>query len=324
MKILLVGGAGYVGCELALDLIKKKHEVKIYDLMIYKVKLPKHKNLKIVKGDVRNIKKLSKNIEKDTDVIIHLACISNDPSYELNPKLGKSINYDYFETLLNVCKKKKIKRFIYASSSSVYGVKNKKHVIETDKTQPLTDYSKYKLKCEKILFKFKNDFVTIVVRPATVCGYSIRQRLDLSVNILTNFAYHKKKILIFGGKQLRPNIHIKDMIRVYDKLIMANKELVKGQIFNAGDSNKSIIQIAKIIKKQFKKKITLEFEKSNDNRSYHISSNKLKKRLNFKFRYQISDAAKELIRAFQKKIFFDTFDNPEYHNIKKMKKIDLQ
>ena len=324
MKILLVGGAGYVGSELALSLIRLNHQVIIYDLKIYKVNFPKNKNLKIIKGDIRNISKLEKILKKKIDVIIHLACISNDPSYELNPRLGKSINYDYFEKLLKVCKKNNIKRFIYASSSSVYGIKKKKDVVETDTTKPLTDYSKYKLKCEKVLFKYNKYFQIVIVRPATVCGFSIRQRLDLSVNILTNFAYFKNKILIFGGNQLRPNIHIKDMIRIYILLLNADKKLVNGQIFNAGESNKSIKNIAKIVKKNFKGKIDLKFKKTNDNRSYHVSSKKIKQRLKFKFKYKITDAVKDLIKAFNKKLLFNTFENPEYHNIKMMKKINLK
>ncbi len=324
MKVLLVGGSGYVGSELALSLLRLNYKVIIYDLKIYKVKFPKSRNLKIVKGDIRNIKKLEKILKDGIDVVIHLACISNDPSYELNPKLGKSINFDYFEKFLNICKKNRLSRFIYASSSSVYGIKYKKNVTETDTTKPLTDYSKYKLKCEKILLRYIKFFEVIIIRPATVCGYSIRQRLDLSVNILTNFAYYKNKILIFGGDQLRPNIHIKDMIRIYIKLIKAKKKLVNGQIFNAGESNKSIKKIAQIVKKKFRNKIKLEFQKTNDNRSYHVSSEKIKKKLKFKFKYKISDAVGDLIKAFKKKLLLNTFENPEYHNIKMMKKINLK
>ena len=178
----------------------------------------------MIKGDIRN-KKLLNKITKEQDVVIHLACISNDPSFELNPTLGKSINLDAFEPLVKISKKNKVKRFIYASSSSVYGIKKVKNVIEKMKLSPLTDYSKFKAKCEKILNKYgSDDFIVTTIRPATVCGYGSRQRLDVVVNILSNLAFHNRKITVFGGNQLRPNIHITDMVNVYLKLITAPKE----------------------------------------------------------------------------------------------------
>ena len=200
----------------------------IYGENVFKSK----KNLKLIKGDLRNEELLDKSLN-DQEIVIHLACISNDPSFELNPGLGKSINFDAFEPFLKICLKKNVKRFIYASSSSVYGIKNEKDVTEDMSLEPLTDYSKFKVECENILIKEKSDnFETVVIRPATVCGYSMRQRLDVIVNILTNLAFHKREISVFGGKQLRPNIHIKDMIKAYHLLIEADSTLVNGEIFN--------------------------------------------------------------------------------------------
>ena len=233
-KVLVTGGAGYVGSILVPKLLESDYEVNVIDLMIYGETLKKHPKLKIFKGDIRDNDLVKKSLQK-CNAVIHLACISNDPSFELDKSLGKSINLSAFSPLVENSKKAGIKRFIYASSSSVYGVKKEPNVNEEMSLEPLTDYSKFKADCEKILLKSKSDdFEVVVVRPATVCGYSPRQRLDLVVNILTNLAYHKKKISVFGGDQLRPNIHIEDMCRAYLKILEAPKKLINGEIFNVG------------------------------------------------------------------------------------------
>jgi len=193
-KIFITGGAGYVGSVLTPYLLKKGYFVTVYDLFIYGNTLENNKNLKIVKGDIRDLELLKKSIFNH-DIVIHLACISNDPSFELNPILGKEINLDSFLPLVKLSKESGIKRFIYASSSSVYGIKKEKNVNEDMLLEPLTDYSRFKADCEKILLKEKTDnFIVSILRPATVCGFSPRQRLDLVVNILTNLAYHKRKV----------------------------------------------------------------------------------------------------------------------------------
>ncbi len=323
MKILIVGGAGYVGCSLAEYLINLKHEITVIDLMIYGNNLPKHENLKIIKGDIRNIELLEYSI-KDFDVVIHLACISNDPSFDLDPKLGKSINLDCFEPLVKICKKNGVKRFIYASSSSVYGIKEEKDVNENSLLEPLTDYSKFKVECEKILLSHASkDFNCLIVRPATVCGYSVRQRLDVVVNILTNLAYHKKEITVLGGSQLRPNIHIKDMVRVYEHLINTDINKHNGEIFNAGYENLSVMKIANTVKEVIGNDIKIKIEKSNDNRSYHISSKKIKKTLNYENNFTIRDAVLDLKNAFDKGLLKNTLTNEMYFNIKRMNNIKL-
>jgi nucleoside-diphosphate-sugar epimerase len=189
-KIFITGGAGYVGSSLVPKLLNLGYKVTVFDLMIYGIDvLPDHENLTIIKGDIRNTKLLENNLI-GIDIVIHLACISNDPSFELNPKLGKSINYDAFEPLVQISLKNKVSRFIYASSSSVYGIKTEQNVTEDMKLEPLTDYSKFKGECEKILNSYKSDeFITTTIRPSTVCGFAKRQRLDLVVNILTNHAF---------------------------------------------------------------------------------------------------------------------------------------
>ena len=324
-KVFITGGAGYVGSALTDYLIDNGYEVTVYDLLLYGSKVfSSNKNLKIIKGDIRNIK-LFRNSVKNHDTVIHLACISNDPSFELDPKLGKSINLDAFEPLVNASREQGVRRFIYASSSSVYGVKNEKNVNEEMSLEPLTDYSKFKVECEKILLKFKSDnFETVVIRPATVCGFSRRQRLDVIVNILTNLAFHKREIRVFGGDQLRPNIHIKDMLRAYLLILNASAEKVNGEIFNAGWENMTVSEIAKTVKNNVGSDINIIKTQTDDNRSYHISSLKIKKILNFNTKFTIQDAVKDLTDVFKKKILKDPLNNDLYFNVKRMQSHKLK
>ena len=325
MKIFLIGGGGYVGSALVPKLIDLGHEVTVYDLFIYgKEVLEKNSNLTLIEGDIRDINLLSKSL-KNHDSIIHLACISNDPSFELNPKLGKSINLDCFRPLVEVAVKENIKRFIYASSSSVYGIKKEKNVTETLTLEPLTDYSKFKVECEKILSEFTSDeFETVIIRPATVCGYAKRQRLDVVVNILTNLAFNKRKIKVFGGDQLRPNIHIQDMANIYIEVLKAEKKLVNGEIFNAGYDNFTVSDIALTVKEVVGSDIEIETLPTDDNRSYHVSSEKIKKTLNFTPKHTIKDAIRDLKKAFEEKKLPDSLENSKYFNIKKMQEIKLK
>ena len=324
-KILITGGAGYVGAMLTPHFLHKGHHVTVLDLMIFGENVIKdHKNLTKVKGDIRD-QKLLRELLIDIDIIIHLACISNDPSYEMDPALGKSINYDSFRPLVEIAKERKVKRFIFASSSSVYGLKKERDVNESVSLEPLTDYSKFKAKCEDVLLQYKsNDFTPVIIRPATVCGFSPRQRLDLVVNILTNLAYHKRKISIFGGDQLRPNIHIKDMVRAYDLLVEAEKDKVSGEIFNAGYENQTVKELANIVKSNIGEDVILETTPTDDNRSYHISSKKIFSRLGFVTKFTIKDAVNELKAAFKEKKLINTLENDLYFNIKKVNNFKMK
>ncbi len=323
-NILVIGGAGYVGTHLVSELIKNKYIVTVFDLFIYGNFLEKNNNLNIIKGDIRDLK-LLRRVIKNFDCVIHLACISNDPSFDLNPELGKSINFDPFEELIKICKDGGVRRFIYASSSSVYGVKSEKNVDEKSSPEPLTDYSKYKVLCEDILFKYNDkDFTCCIVRPATVCGYSKRQRLDLVVNILTNLAYNLGEITIYGGGQLRPNINIKDMSGAYLFLINQPKQLISGEVFNIGFENYSVNTLCSMVTSNIKKKVIVKHFKSDDNRSYHISSKKIQSKLGFKNYYNIDDAIIELLNIFEKKILIDPLSNKIYYNIKRMKSLNLK
>ena len=246
------------------------------------------------------------------------------PSFELNPKLGKSINLDSFRPLVEISKKNGVSRFIFASSSSVYGVKEEKDVHEEMTLEPLTDYSKFKADCEEILNEYSSDdFTTVIIRPATVCGYSPRQRLDVVVNILTNLAFHKREITVFGGDQLRPNIHIKDMVRVYEILVNAPKSKVSGEIFNVGYENCSVFELANMVKKIIGDDVSLKSSPTDDNRSYHISSKKIKKTLDFETKFTITNAVLDLRKAFENKLLPNSLTDEKYFNIKRMKSIKL-
>lgn len=327
MNVLVIGGAGYVGTVLVNELLDLGHNVTSYDLMIYGEHFNLNKNLKSIKGDIRDLENLEKYVQNQ-DCIIHLACISNDPSFELNPALGKSINFDCFEPLVKIAKKHLVKKFIYASSSSVYGVKNEKDVTEDKSLEPLTDYSKFKVLCEKVLLRYRSDeFETVVIRPATVCGYSPRQRLDVIVNIFVNHAFNNKKIKIFGGSQLRPNIHIKDMVQVYLDLLNIDTRSLVDPVYNVGFENHKIQDIAKIVQDCFEKRndtIEIIFEETDDLRSYHIDSSKIKRELNFLPKKNIKDAVEDLIEAFENKKLINSMDDIKYFNIKQMNYLNIK
>ena len=329
MRILIIGGGGYVGSMLVQKLVEQKMDVLVLDLFIYGNPKRVFSNfyesryLTVIKGDLRD-RDLMENLISKTDHVIHLACISNDPSFELNPNLGKSINYDSFYPLIKICKKK-IDKFIYASSSSVYGIKNNKEVTEELSLEPLTDYSKYKALCENILINESgNNFCSTILRPATVCGYSYRTRLDVIVNILTNNGFNKRKIIINGGEQKRPNIHIKDMVNAYIEIINQPNEVVREEIFNVGFENYTLDEIGTLVKKKLGNDIIIEHQETNDKRSYHISSKKITQNLDFKPKFSIEIAIEDLKKAFEKKLILDSFNDPRYFNIKMMQKIELQ
>ncbi|WP_078130248.1 NAD-dependent epimerase/dehydratase family protein [Leptospira alexanderi] len=324
-SIYITGGAGYVGAMLVPRLLNEGYKVTVLDLMIYgEDVLKEHPNLTKIQGDIRDQNVLNQTIPGH-DSVIHLACISNDPSFELNPDLGKSINLDAFRPLVEISKKNRVKRFIYASSSSVYGIKDEPNVTEDFSLEPLTDYSKFKADCEKILAEYQtDDFTTVTIRPATVCGYSPRQRLDVVVNILTNLAYHKREISVFGGAQLRPNIHIDDMVDAYLVLLRAPKEKVAGEIYNAGYLNFTVSEIANMVKEVVGEDVKLVTTPTNDNRSYHISSDKIYNQLGFRANRSIKLAAEDLKKAFDSGLLPNSLTDEKYFNIKRMQSLSLR
>ena len=326
-RIMVTGGAGYVGSRLIPKLLNHGYEVNVLDLYIYGKDVfgsyHDNKALTEICGDIRDPEAVRKAMT-GCDAVIHLACISNDPSFDLDPTLGKSINFDAFRPMVKIAKEVGVKRFIYASSSSVYGVKAEQNVTEDLALDPLTDYSKYKAECEKILAEEAIDgFETVTIRPATVCGYSSRLRLDLTVNILTTHAFYNKKIKVFGGDQLRPNIHIEDMANAYLCVLAASKDQIDRKIFNVGYQNLSVSDIAQVVKQSFEENIDIEIVPTNDNRSYHVSSKKFQEELGFVPQHTIQDAVRDLKSAFEKNWVSDPLTNQAYYNIKQMQQIGL-
>ena len=328
-KVFITGGTGYIGTRLSEELANEGHIVTAYDTQYFGVSnLDKIKNIKLVKGDIRDINHLAES-SKDHEIFLHLACISNDTSFALNEKLSTSVNLDCFEPMVLAAKKNKISRFIYASTSSVYGLSEKKDVKEEHPLIPLTLYNKYKGECEPLLLKHTDEnFTGVIFRPATVCGYSKRLRLDLTVNILTNFAYNKGFIKVFGGDQMRPNLNIKDYIRAVKMFISAPKENVNNQIFNVGYQNLKVKDIAHIVKKvcekKYNKKIDIQFVSSDDKRSYHINSDKIYEELKFKPIHTIEESVEELCDAFDQGLIPNSFDNDDYYNVKKLLKLNVK
>lgn len=321
-KIFITGGAGYIGSRMVEHFLKLGNHVTVYDTCFFGNEHLPHSNklFTLIVGDIRDINKLSKSC-LNQDIFIHLACISNDASFELDEKLSKSINFDCFEDIVLTAKQNKIKKFIYASSSSVYGVSSKKNVTEDHKLVPLTLYNKYKGMCEPILKKHTDkNFIGVTFRPATVCGYSRRMRFDLSVNILTNHGFSNNKIIVFGGNQLRPNLHIQDYIDFVSLLVDTDKSKIQNEIFNVGYENLTILEIANKVKinlekKYIKKNIEIVIEPSSDPRSYHIDSSKSKNILGFSPKYDVNFAINEICEKISNNEFSDTFDS-KYYNVK--------
>jgi len=326
---LVTGGAGYCGSLLVPQLLAEGYNVTVYDLLYFGDSfLPKdNPRLKVVPGDIRDVAKLT-SVLQNQDVVLSLACISNDASFELDESLSTTINLDAFEPMVVAAKKAGVKRFVYASSSSVYGVSDKPNVTEDHPLVPLTLYNKYKGMCEPLLLKHTDDhFVGVIFRPATVCGYAPRLRLDLSVNILTNHAVTNNKITVFGGSQLRPNLHVQDYADLCKLLLVAPTEKIANQIFNCGYQNMSIMEIAHMVKKvveqEFPQKAPIDIvtTPTDDNRSYHINSDKIKKTLGFAPKHTIEEAVRDLCRAFRDGKIPNSFSDDRFYNVRTLKKL---
>ena len=326
-NVLITGGAGYVGHVLTPRLLSEGYNVTVYDQLFFGCRLPNHANLRVIKGDIRDSENVAEALEGQ-DAVLHLACISNDASFELDEKLSETINYDCFEPIVIAAKKAGVERFVYCSSSSVYGVSEQPNVTEDHPLLPLTLYNKFKGMCEPILWQHKSDdFICVVMRPATICGYSPRTRLDLSVNILTNHAVNKGTITVFGGNQMRPNLHVEDMVDAYHLMLTAPAEKIHGETFNIGFQNHSIAEIANLVKRVVEEEmpenggIKIVTTPTNDMRSYHVNSDKVKRVLGFAPKRSIEDAVRDLTRAFRNCLMPDSFDNDWYYNVRTMKKL---
>ena len=328
-RVFVTGGAGYVGSVLIPRLLDRGYKVTSYDISYYGDNfLPKsNPNLQVIHGDIRDTAKLAKAIAGH-DAFVSLACISNDASFELDEHLSTSVNLDAFEPMVVAAKKAGVKRFVFASSSSVYGVSDQPNVTEDHPLVPLTLYNKYKGMCEPLLLKHTDrSFVGVVFRPATVCGYAPRQRFDLSVNILTNHAINNGKITVFGGEQLRPNLHILDYCDAVQVLLDAPDEKIANEIFNVGYQNMSIMDIAllvkRIVQEEFPEKgeIGIVTTPSDDKRSYHINSDKVRRVLGYAPKRTIEEAVRDLCRAFKDGRLPNSMADDIYYNVRRMKNL---
>ncbi len=329
-NILITGGAGYVGSLLTPKLLDAGCKVTVYDTLYFGDFLPRHPNLRVIEGDIRDTAKLAAAFE-GVEAVINLACISNDASFELDEALSTTINLDCFEPLVIAAKKAGVRRFIYASSSSVYGVSEAPEVTEDHPLLPLTLYNKYKGMCEPLLLKHQSpEFTCVVIRPATVCGYAPRLRLDLSVNILTNHAVTNGRIKVFGGVQRRPNLNILDMCDLYQLLLKLPAETIAGGTYNAGYQNYTIMEIAEMVRsvvvEEFpeRKEIEIVTEPTDDIRSYHINSDKIARELGFRPRYTIEDAVRSLCLAFKKGAIPNSMTDDHYYNVRRLKALNVR
>jgi nucleoside-diphosphate-sugar epimerase len=327
--VFVTGGAGYVGSALIPRLLGRGYKVTSYDICYYGDNfLPKsNPNLQVIRGDIRDTAKLAGTLAGH-DSFISLACISNDASFELDEKLSTSVNLDAFEPMVIAAKKAGVRRFIFASSSSVYGVSDQPDVTEEHPLVPLTLYNKFKGMCEPLLFKHTDaSFVGVVFRPATVCGYAPRQRFDLSVNILTNHAVNNGKITVFGGEQMRPNLHILDYCDAVQLLLDAPDEKVANETFNVGYQNMSILDIAllvkRVVEREFPERGEIGIVKtpSDDKRSYHINSDKIRRVLGYIPKHTIEQAVSDLCRAFKDRRFRNSMSDDIYFNVRRMKNL---
>ena len=330
-RVLVTGGAGYVGAVLVPRLLEAGHAVTVLDLFVFGDHLPPASDRLVkARADIRDRAALRRYLPGH-DAVLHLACISNDPSFALDPSLSRSINYDCFEAIVTEAKGAGASRFIYASTSSVYGVSDAPEVTEEHPLVPLTDYNRYKGLCEPLLFKHQAPgFTTVTIRPATVCGYSPRLRLDLTVNILTMAAVVHGRITVFGGTQKRPNIHIEDVCDLYQALLDTPAELIAGKTYNAGYQNHTVAEIAEIVRSVVaeeipgRERIEVLTTPSNDLRSYHISSEKIRRELGFVPKRTIEDAVRDLCRAYTEGRIPGPIDGPDYHNVKAIQAAGLR
>jgi nucleoside-diphosphate-sugar epimerase len=325
--VLVTGGAGYVGSVLVPKLLEAGHRVKVLDLYLYGDHVldavKDNPKLEQIKGDIRNVAVLKQHLP-GCDSVIHLACISNDPSFELDPGLGKSINFDCFLPLVRTARDSGVARFIYASSSSVYGIKDEDNVTEELALEPLTDYSKYKALCEDLLLKERAPgFTALILRPATVCGDAPRLRLDLTVNILTNHAVTNRRIKVFGGEQRRPNIHIDDVSDLYVQALAWPADSIDGKIYNAGYENHRVREIAAMVRNVVGPDVEIVTTPTDDHRSYHISSEKIRRELGYVPKRTIEDAVRGLVQSFQAGRIPNSMTDPRYYNIKTMQEVSL-
>lgn len=332
-RVLVTGGAGYIGARLVPKLLASGYGVRVLDAQFFPNGLDRFlgcPHLEMVRGDIRD-KSIVENSLQGIKTVIHLAAVANDPSFNSDPKLSQSINIDCLPHLMRSAKRLGCRRFIYASSASVYGINDEPLVDENQPCLPITDYNRYKAEGEKVLFDLTDSsFETIAVRAATVCGWSPRQRLDLTVNILTVSALAQGKITVFGGSQYRPNVHIGDLSRLYTVLVQRESlGAVCGRAINVGYENHTVadiaMQVKDVVDRYFNTNVSITTTASDDVRSYRLDARLIQRELGFAFAYTIRDAVLEICEQWQSGLFKDSADvltDPRYHNLLNIRSSD--
>ena len=313
MNILITGGCGFVGTMLTQQLLADGHRVTVVDTEWFGNYLLPHPSLSVLKQDTRQVDNIPL---KQVDTVIHLANIANDPGVEMNPTLSWEVNVLATQQLADRAIRAGVKQFIFASSGSVYGVKDEPQVTEDLELVPISAYNKTKMVAERVLLSYADAMQIHCIRPATVCGYSPRMRLDVSVNMLTMQALKNGKMTVFGGDQVRPNIHIKDMVNVY-RHFLANPELPSG-CYNAGFENISILDIAKQVAATVSADIVVSA--SNDPRSYRQNSDKLRA-TGFVPQFSVADAIADVTEKFHSG---ELVDSDQWYTVRWMKQLNLQ
>ncbi len=312
-KLLVTGGAGYIGAVLVPELLEEGHHVTVFDAFLYGTDPSSdpivHERCEKIRGDIRDFAAVDQVLEQGRfDALIHLAAISNDPSSELDHEVTETVNLRAVDHLMHAAKKYGVGRFLYASSASVYGIKD-----------PITIYAKCKAEGEKILNGLVDDsFVGVSVRSATVCGYSPRLRLDLTINLLTDQALTDQRIRVFGGAQMRPNVHIRDLTAFYRMLLTAPAEKISARAFNISRRNASVMDLAEMIRDELDSSLPIDTVPSNDPRSYHLSADRARRELGFEPRHDLVTAVRELREAYRSGRVSDSGSNI-YRNVAWMK-----
>ena len=304
-KLLVTGGAGYIGAVLVPELIDDGYDVTVLDAFLYgtdpEVDPIVHERCVKIRADIRDFDGVDAVLARgDWDTVIHLAAISNDPSSDLDPQVTESVNLGAVDHLMHSAKRHGVKRFLYASSASVYGVKETENVTEDLPLEPITIYARCKAEGETILNGLvDDDFVGVSVRSATVCGYSPRLRLDLTINLLTDQGLIDGRIRVFGGDQMRPNVHVRDLTAFYRTLITAPADKISGKAFNVSRENATVMALAEMIRDELDPSLPIDTVPSNDPRSYHLCADHARQELGFEPKYDLVVAVQELKDAYR-------------------------